>query len=110
RIELFMMAGGLTMRDAFAELGVDQAAMQLYSFELQRDVFKRMAGGKADRTRRAASTRGLFKVSRAGQDRINRFLFPPETGAPRSRWQTEALRAVVLLAERGDRWLAARAA
>jgi hypothetical protein len=109
RIELFMVAGGLMMRDAFAALGVDQAAMQLYGFELQRDVYKRMRADKLDRNQRAGATRGLFKVSRAGQDRINRFLFPPEGEAPRSRWQLEALRALTSLAERGDRWLAARA-
>ncbi len=109
RIELFMMAGGLTMRDAFAALGVDQAAMQLYGFELQRDVYRRMGAGKPERSDRAGATRGLFKVSRAGQDRLNRFLFPPGDDAPRSRWQSEALRVVMSLAERGDRWLASRA-
>jgi hypothetical protein len=105
RVELFMVAGGLTMRDAFATLGVDQAAMQLYGFELQRDVYKRMGAGKA-LGERAGATRGLFKISRAGQDRSNRFLFPPGDEPPRSRWQKEALRALMSLAERGDRWLA----
>jgi len=109
RVELFMLAGGLTMRDAFAALGMDQAAMQLYSFELQRDVYKRMGADKLRRESRAGATRGLFKISRAGQDRLNRFLFPPTGDAPRSRWQNEALRALLSLAERGDRWLAARA-
>ena len=109
RVELFMLAGGLTMRDAFAALGMDQAAMQLYSFELQRDVYKRMGADKLRRESRAGATRGLFKISRAGQDRLNRFLFPPAGDAPRSRWQSEALRALLSLAERGDRWLAARA-
>ncbi len=110
RIQLLLVAGGLTMRDAFATLGIDQAALQLYGFELQRDLYKRMGAGKLDGTGRAGATRGLFKVSRAGQDRINRFLFPA-TGeeAPRSRWHGEALRALLSLAERGDRWLSPRA-
>jgi hypothetical protein len=111
RIELFMLAGGITMRDAFAALDIDQSAMQVYSFELQRDVFKRMRSDRPDRGDRghAGATRGLLAVSRAGQDRLNRFLFPQGGEAPRSRWHGQALRAVVSLAERGDRWLAARA-
>lgn len=109
RIQLLLVAGGITMRDAFAALGIDQAAMQLYGFELQRDVFRRMGRDKRAAGDKAAVTRGLFKVSRAGQDRINRFLFPRGADTPRSRWQTEALRALRSLAERGDRWLAGRA-
>jgi hypothetical protein len=108
RIQLLLVGGGLTMRDAFATLGIDQAAMQLYGFELQSDVYKRMSGGTAARdpsSRRA--TRGLFKMSRAGQDRINRFLFPRE-GEERPGWQQPMLRALIKMAERGDRYLSAR--
>jgi hypothetical protein len=109
RIQLLLVGGGLTMRDAFAALGIDQAAMQVYGFELQSDVYRRMSGGRAAKdpsSRRA--TRGLFKMSRAGQDRINRFLFPRED-AERPAWQAPMLRALIRVAERGDRWLAARA-
>ncbi len=109
RIQLLMVGGGLTMRTAFAELGIDQAAMQLYGFELQSDVYKRMGGGRGaskDPTRKRR-TRGLFKVSREGQDRINRFLFPRE-GEERPAWQEPMLRALIRVAERGDRFLTPR--
>ena len=105
RIQLLLVAGGLTMRDAFATLGIDQAAMQLYGFELQNDVYKRIRGERLDstggRTPRARATRGLFQISRVGQDRINKFLFPRDGGA-----QPTWLRALIRVAERGDRWLA----
>jgi hypothetical protein len=106
RVQLLLVAGGLTMRDEFATLGIDQAAMQLYGFELQRAVYRRMGHEKGDSP---AATRGLFKMSRAGQDRINRFLFAEKNGQPPPGWQSEAFRAVLSLARRGDRWLAARA-
>ena len=83
--------------------------MQLYGFELQSDVYKRMGGGRGaskDPTRKRR-TRGLFKVSRTGQDRINRFLFPRE-GEERPAWQEPMLRALIKVAERGDRLLSPR--
>jgi hypothetical protein len=109
RIQLLLVGGGLTMRTAFADLGIDQAAMQLYGFELQSDVYKRMGGGRGaskDPTRKRR-TRGLFKVSRTGQDRINRFLFP-RAGEERPAWQEPMLRALIKVAERGDRFLSPR--
>jgi hypothetical protein len=106
RVQLLLVAGGLTMRDEFSALGIDQAAMQLYGFELQRAVHRRMGHERADSP---AATRGLFKMSRAGQDRINRFLFREDSGQPSGRWQSEAFRAVLSLVRRGDHWLAARA-
>ena len=124
RIQLLLVAGGLTMRESFATLGVDQAAMQLYGFELMRDVYKRMGAGPDDRgghRRRAGAadatakakgdatpsrtTRGLFMLSRAGQSRINGFLFG-RAGQVRPSWQEPVLRALIAAAERGDRWLA----
>src|SRR5690606_30722087 len=105
RIQLLMVAGGLTMRDTFQQLGIDQAAMQRYGFELQRDVYQRMSRGDDGARRRA--TRGLFKMSRAGQERINRFLFPRDA-EERPAWQEPVLRALITLAERGDRLLQAR--
>jgi len=42
---------------------VDQAAMQMYGFELQKDVYKRMGGGKSSKDPgRKRATRGLFKM------------------------------------------------
>jgi hypothetical protein len=104
RIQLLLVAGGLTMRDAFATLGIDQAAMQLYGFELQNDVYKRIRGDRVA-SGRARATRGLFQISRAGQERINRFFFP-RAEAERPPWQTPLLRALIRVAERGDRLLA----
>jgi hypothetical protein len=109
RIQLLLVGGGITMRDAFVTLGIDQAALQLYGFELQRDVYKRMGTDKVAGPSRARATRGLFKMSRAGQDRVNRFLFPKD-GQERPTWQEPLLRALITLAERGDRWLARGAA
>ena len=80
RVQLLLVAGGLTMRDEFSALGIDQAAMQLYGFELQRAVHRRMGHERADSP---AATRGLFKMSRAGQDRINRFLSARIAVSPR---------------------------
>ncbi len=109
RIQLLLVGGGLTMRSAFADLGIDQAAMQLYGFELQSDVYKRMSGGRgaSKDPSKKRRTRGLFKVSRTGQDRINRFLFPRE-GEERPAWAEPMLRALIKVAERGDRFLSAR--
>lgn len=106
RIQLLMLGGGLSNREAFATLGVDQSEMQRYAFRLQSDVYRRMeAEGGA---RRGRGTRGLFRISRAGQARLNRFLFPggarASSGPP--RWQSTALRSLVGLAQRGDRLLA----
>jgi hypothetical protein len=109
RIQLLLVAGGMTMRKSFAALGIDQAAMQLYGFELQKDVYKKMSGGKSSsEPSRKRATRGLFKMSRAGQDRINRFLFPKEGETPPA-WQKPMLRALIRVAERGDRFLSASA-
>jgi hypothetical protein len=105
RIQLLLVAGGLTMRSAFEELGIDQAAMQRHGFELQRDVYARMSRGERQPGGRPRATRGLFKMSRAGQERLNRFLYPRE-GAERPAWQEPVLRALIGLAQRGDRWLA----
>jgi hypothetical protein len=105
RSQVLMLAGGLSMREAFETLGVDQAEMQRQGFRLQAEVYRRMRAEQTDAGPRA--TRGLFKISRTGQSRLNEFLFPPDgAAAPRPQWQTRALGAMVDLARRGDRWLA----
>jgi hypothetical protein len=113
RMQLLMVGGGLTMRDAFTRLGVDQAEMQRQGFRLQTEVYRRMQdeyGGEASGVRRRG-TRGLFGLSRGGQDRLNQFLFPrrgSEGDAPPA-WHALALKGLIRAAERGDRWLARRA-
>jgi len=103
RIQLVMLAGGLTLRDAFTTLGVDQRAMEEYGMRLHHDILRRMKKGEAPG---ATSTRGLFRVSKEGQDRLTRLLFPDRTS---SIWHHRALETMQRLAARGDRWLAARA-
>lgn len=100
RVNLLSMFGGMTLRHEFERLGVDQKEMQRYAFQLQADVFASMRGGK----RRGASeeTRGLFRMSREGQKRLNAFLFPE--GEP-SAWHRASLSALISTATRVDRWL-----
>lgn len=110
RIQLLMVGGGLTMRDAFATLGVDQAEMQRQGFRLQAEVYRRMqkeAGASNSGARRG--TRGLFGMSKQGQDRLNEFLFPRDADSPSSRLKQAALRGLIRAAEHGDTWLARRA-
>lgn len=111
RTQLLMVGGGLTMRDAFATLGVDQSEMQKQGFRLQNDVYKRMRSQQDDAAPVAGKrgTRGLFGISRAGQHRLNAFLFPKDRTAPVPKWQSTALQALIRAAESGDRWLAKRA-
>ncbi len=109
RVQLLMLAGGLTMRSTWTELGVDQSRLQMYSFELYADIYARLRrkDGEDDAASDGA-VRGLFKVSREGQMRLNRFLFPKGPREQWPRWQSAALRTLTSLADRGDRWLASR--
>ena len=92
-------------RGAEVTLGVDQKRMQLHAFRLQADVYKRMTShSKGD----PGGVKGLFKVSKKGQSRLNGFLFPKGPKSQLPKWQTTALETFVSLAERGDRWLAQR--
>lgn len=111
RIQLLMVGGGLTMRKHWETLGVDPAEMQRQGFRLQVEVYRRMqsemgAGEGASRR----GTKGLFGLSKGGQERLNKFLFP--TGDPTStsaRWQKAALKGLMNAAIAGDSWLARRA-
>ncbi len=107
RIQLSMLAGGMAMRDAFKTLGVDQQEMQRYAFRLHADVLRRMRKEHGDARRAdAGGIKGLFKMSKQGQQRLNEFLFPkPDAPA----WHKATIDAMVRTAQRGDRWLARRA-
>jgi len=110
RIQLMMVGSGMTMRDAFSALGIDQAEMQRQGFRLQTEVYRRMRdeyGEPAGAGRRA--TRGLFGLSRGGQKALNSFLFPPAGAESAPAWQSLALKGLLRAAETGDRWLARRA-
>jgi len=104
RVNLLMVAGGLTMRETSAKLGIDQSAMQLQAFKMQREIFSRMHDQLPDEPRGRA-TKGLFGLNRKGQDRINAFLFPRD-GAP--EWHGRTMKTLIAAAKRGDTWLAKR--
>jgi hypothetical protein len=108
RIQLHMLGGGLTLRDAFATLGVDQRAMEEYGMRLHHDILRRMKKGEAPdaKVSGVSSIKGLFRMSRGGQDRLTELLFPRDD-AP--AWHKGALRLMTAAARRGDRWLADRA-
>jgi hypothetical protein len=106
RMQLEMIAGGMMMRQAFDTLGVDQAEMNRVGFRHHAEVLKRMRakepGGGAD----AKSIKGLFRMSKKGQDRFQELLFPTKPQSPLARW---GLKAIVAAAETTDRWLSSRA-
>jgi len=109
RIYLLMMAGGMIMRDAFDQLGVDQAEMQRYGFRLQKKVFAEMRGSEP-RDQGRARTKGLFRLDKDGQERLNQFLFPTRPESELHPLHMPALRALIKLAGAGDRLLNRRAA
>jgi hypothetical protein len=108
KIHLMMMAGGMTMRDHFAALGVDQSEMQRLGFRLQKQVFAEMRG-TTERKTNTSRTKGLFRLDRGGQARINDFLFPQKPESELPAWHMPALRTLLRLADASDRWLARRA-
>jgi hypothetical protein len=106
RMQLEMIAGGMTMSAAFDELGVDQAEMNRLGFRYHHEVLKRMRGATKDRGTEQRSIKGLFKLSKEGQQRFQRFLFPDGT---EPAWQRRALGALMTVSQWTDRWLAKRA-
>jgi len=106
RINLYMFAGGLTLRDAFRALGVDQRAMDEYGMRLHGDILRRMRKpSDATAPSGARSIRGLFRISKRSQARVAAFLFP---GPDAPAWHRRTLDALVAAADRGDRWLTPR--
>jgi len=106
RMALLMMAGGLTMREEFAALGVDQSAMQRHHFDIHAEVLKQMKAAAASPAGGSRENKGVFRLSRAGQTRINEFLFPKEPEAERSPLHTLTLNALIAGAKAGDRLFA----
>jgi hypothetical protein len=102
KMQLEMIAGGMTLRDAFRVLGVDQAEMNRRGFRYHTEVMRRMKDPHAG----PRATKGLFRMSRRGQDRFQRFLFP---SGDEPAWQRALHTAVVAVAASSDRWLAERA-
>ena len=103
RMNLEMTMGGIMMRHAFDELGIDQAQMNLQGFKYHAEVLRRMRKDKPDAAANASSVKGLFKISRAGQNAFQEFFFPTK---PRSPLARRMFAALVTVAETTDRWLA----
>jgi hypothetical protein len=106
KMQFEMIAGGLTINPAFARLGIDVADMNLQGFRYHNEILRRMKTSRPGRGTDQASIKGLFKMSRAGQDRFQELFFPSRPPPP---WQRTLLSTMVKLAERSDRWLASRA-
>ena len=105
KMQLEMIASGMTLRHAFDDLGIDQSAMNAQSFKYQHEILRRMkveTGRGAD----SAPIKGLFQISKRGQDRFEELLYP-KAAAP--AWRRGLVDAITTAAERSDRWLASRA-
>lgn len=105
RMQLQMIAGGMTINPSFVALGIDPAAMNLQGFRYHNEIIRRMKRSRPDQGVDARSIKGLFKMSRAGQDRFQELFFPSK---PQSGWQRALLGTLVKISERTDRWLASR--
>jgi hypothetical protein len=111
KMQLEMIASGILMRDAFATVGVDQAQMNKLGFRYHAEILRRMKNQDDDASHWSKGSdergvKGLFKMSRQGQDRFQEFLFPTK---PQTGWQRALMSALVTAADRSDRWLASRA-
>ena len=104
KMQFEMIAGGMTLRHAFDALGVDQGELNAQGFRYHHEILRRMKreGTGAD----ARGIKGLFKLSKQGQDRFQQLLFPK---ASPPAWRRALLDAITPAADRSDRWLAARA-
>ena len=105
KMQLEMIAGGMTLHDAFTELGIDQGALNAAGFRYHSEILRRMRKGDG-RGADARSIKGLFQLSRDGQDRFQRFLFPH---AEQPSWQRALRSAMIAAAQTTDRWLAEHA-
>jgi hypothetical protein len=94
----------MTLRHAFDTLGIDQGELNEHGFRYHHEILKRMKnpGEGTD----APGIKGLFRLSKQGQDRFRELLWP---SSPPSGWRKQLLDAITTAADRSDRWLAARA-
>ncbi len=106
RMQLEMIASGMPINPAFAALGVDPAEMNLQGFRYHNEILKRMKRTRPDRGTDAKAIKGLFRMSRAGQDKFQELFFPSK---PPSPWRRALLAGIAGLAQTTDRWLAERA-
>lgn len=106
KMQLEMIAGGMTINPAFAKLGIDPAAMNLEGFRYHNEILRRMKKSRPDQGVDQKSIKGLFKMSRKGQDAFQELFFPSK---PPPAWKKSLLSAMTEVAVRTDAWLAARA-
>jgi hypothetical protein len=103
RMNLEMIMGGITLRHAFDQLGIDQAEMNAQGFKYHNEIVRRMQRDHAAAAQ--TSMKGLFKISRTAQDSFQEFFFPTR---PRSALSSKLFDAMVSVAETTDRWMRTR--
>lgn len=106
RMQLEMIASGMTINPSFVELGIDPAEMNLQGFKYHNEIIKRMKRTRPKRGTDAKAVKGLFKMSRTAQDRFQDLFFPP---APPTGIKKALLGGIITVARHTDRWLANRA-
>lgn len=106
RMQLEMIAGGMTINPAWLELGIDPAAMNLEGFKYHAEIIRRMKKTRPEQGVDHKSVKGLFKMSKQGQDAFQELFFPSR---PQPGWKKSLLRAMTSVAVRTDEWLASRA-
>jgi hypothetical protein len=106
KMQFEMIASGMTINPAFTTLGIDPAEMNLQGFRYHNEIMKRMKKTRPNKGTDQKSIKGLFKMSRAGQNQFQELFFPTK---PQPPWKKTLLTTMVKLAERSDRWLASRA-
>lgn len=106
RMNLEMTMGGITLRHAFDQLGIDQAEMNAQGFKYRNEIIRRMRTERPGTGADAASVKGLFRISRKGQNAFQEFFFPTK---PRSAVASKMFEAIVSVAETTDRWMRERA-
>jgi hypothetical protein len=106
KMQLEMIASGLTINPSFVALGIDPAEMNLQGFRYHNEILRRMKRHRPNRGTDARGIKGLFKMSRAGQDQFQELFFPSK---PQPPWKRSLLTTLTRVAARTDRWLAERA-
>lgn len=106
RMQLEMIASGMVINPAFVELGIDPAEMNLQGFKYHDEIIKRMKHTRPNRGTDAKAVKGLFRISKAGQERVQALLFPSQ---PPTGWRKVLLGGMVEVARRTDHWLARHA-
>ncbi|MEO8549849.1 MAG: ferritin-like domain-containing protein [Kofleriaceae bacterium] len=106
KMQFEMIAGGMTLRHAFDTLGIDQSELNEHGFRYHHEILKRMKTEGRSSGADARGIKGLFRLSKQGQDRVQALLWPK---TPPPVWRQKLLDAITSAADRSDRWLASRA-